>query len=229
MRTHAKAARRSWRSGRPGLRAPGAAVSAAPPRPRCHRSVRPRLCVWQRCPTCCGTTSDALRPAVSREAPPSAGPPARPGTSVHSRVVPWPVVCTLAGMSRWRPCFTHPSPASAPVSGGLRSSSAALIARTWAEMRLEIGRWVEVARGLPLVDQVVGIGGGEARRYADARPRASIERRRRYVLCAVRGPAARPGCRHSWRRKKMEASRAARRLLYRVARGSRRRCGSARR
>ena len=30
-------------------------------------SVRPRLCVWQCCPTCCGTTSDALRP-VSREA-----------------------------------------------------------------------------------------------------------------------------------------------------------------
>jgi hypothetical protein len=55
-------------------------------------------------------------------------------------VVPWPAVCSLAGISRVRPFFTRLIlRSSTPSSGGLRSSSAELIARSAAWMRSRPG------------------------------------------------------------------------------------------
>lgn len=56
------------------------------------------------------------------------------------KVVPWPPVSSLAGIKKRRPFFTRLSSRSMiPVSGGLRSSSAELIARRAACIRSRPG------------------------------------------------------------------------------------------
>ena len=72
----------------------------------------------------------ALRGAVCRSSPSSFF------QNFARAVVPWPVVSSLPGINSTRPFFTRLiSRSSKPSSGGLRSSSAELIANSTAWMR----------------------------------------------------------------------------------------------
>ena len=106
--------------------------------------------------------SQLTRRGAARSA---AAPPARSFQNFACPVVPWPGgLAARRDQQHARPFFTRLiSRSSTPSSGGLRSSSAELIASTDGLDALQARRGVVVARGFPLV------AGGRWRRRGTAR------------------------------------------------------------
>ena len=72
--------------------------------------------------------------------------------------VPWPWVWSEAGSSTKRPFLTRLISRSAmPSSGGLMKSSAELICSQWRLDLVQAGRRIVVARGVDLVQKIVGV------------------------------------------------------------------------
>ena len=135
-------------------------------------------------------SAQPIAPGAARSA---AASPARPSRTRAWPVVPWPAVFSLAGISSTRPFFTRLiSRSSTPSSGGLRSSSAELIASSVGLDALQAGRRVVVARRIPLVQR------RRSRRRRNGAFRRCVEQLRRPSRASA-PPCTAPGCRRSCR------------------------------